>query len=247
MEELRSLRCVELGHGAPALVLHAFGVRPDAYLPLARKLAERVRIVIPDLFALTTWWEQWCTQRALDCLAVTLDDLNIERATVIGHSFGGGVAIGLASHHPDRVEECVFVDTLGSKRQLSLAREAARPIGLLRTASRPAAISFLRSWAAHPVQLASAAVDTYRSKRGSDIDALSRAAVRCHVLWAADDEILSPKDGEDFARRLNASFTLAAQPPGDAPLTHDWIIDRPEVFVTHLDKLGLRILGQFPR
>ena len=105
-------------------------------------------------------------------------------------------------------------------------------------------MSFLWMWMTHPVQLASAAVDGYFSKRDTDIDELRRTGLSCHVLWAADDEILSRQDGEDFARRLNASFTLAEQPPGDAPLTHDWIIDRPELFVTYLDKLGLRILRQ---
>ena len=242
MSSSRSLPRVDIGEGPTLLALHAYGMQARAYLPLAQQLHHRLRVVIPDLFALSQWRELWTFQHLRDCLMYTLDDLGIERVTVIGHSFGGGLALGLASQHADRIDECVFVDTLGPKRQLSLAREAARPIGLLHTASRPAAMSFLWMWMSHPVQLASAAVDGYFSKRDTDIDELRRRGLSCHVLWAADDEILSRQDGEDFARRLNASFTLAEQPPGDAPLTHDWIIDRPEVFVTYLDKLGLRIL-----
>ena len=67
-------------------------------------------------------------------------------------------------------------------------------------------------WAAHPVQLASAAVDGYLSRRGDDIHALRQARLPCHVLWAADDAILSRDDGEAFARELNASFTVAERP-----------------------------------
>lgn len=237
-----SLRCVDVGRGAPALVLHAFGMRPEAYLPFASMLSDRARVLIADLFALTPPWQQWTFSHVIDCLNYTLDELGIERTTLLGHSFGGGVALGFASHWPDRVEECVFVDTLGPKRQLSLAREAARPIGLLRTASRPAAVSFLRSWLSHPVQLVSGAVEGYRSRRGADIDAIARAHVPSHVLWAADDDILSRQDGEDFAKRLNATFTVAHHPAGTEPLTHDWAFDRPEVFASYLDQLGLHML-----
>ena len=238
-----SLRCVDFGRGAPALLLHAFGIRPQAYLPLASMLSDRARVLIADLFALTPPWQRWTFGHVIDCLNYTLDELGIERTTLLGHSFGGGLALGFAFRWPDRVEECVFVDTLGPKRQLSLAREAARPIGLLRTASRPAAVSFLRSWVSHPVQLATGAVEGYRSRRDTDIDAIAQARVRSHVLWAADDDILSREDGEDFAQRLNASFTVAEHPPGTEPLTHDWVFDRPEVFASYLDQLGLRMLA----
>ena len=243
MARPQPLRCIDVGQGAAVLVLHAFGIRPDAYLPLAAILSDRARVLIPDLFALSRPWQRWTFRHVLDCLSYSLDDLGIDRATLLGHSFGGGLALGFGSRRPDRVEECVFADTLGPKRQLSLAREAARPIGLLRTASRPAALSFFRSWITRPVQLTSAAVEGYRRRRGADIDAIAQARVRCHVLWAADDDILSREDGKDFARRLNATFTVAEHPARTEPLTHDWVFDRPEVFASYLNQLGLRLLG----
>jgi pimeloyl-ACP methyl ester carboxylesterase len=239
----RSLRCIDIGAGDPALILHAFGVQPDVYRPLGEILANRARVLIPDLFDLSARWERWSFDVVLDYLTFTLDELGIDRSTLVGHSFGGGIALGLAARRPDRVSECVFADTLGANYRLSLALEAARPIGLLRTASRPAAISFLRSWAAHPVQLASAAVDGYRSRRDVDIDTVRRTRLPCHVLWAAGDDILSREDSEEFARRLNATFTLAERPSGRRPPTHDWVFDQPEVFVAYLEKLGLRLLA----
>jgi pimeloyl-ACP methyl ester carboxylesterase len=239
MGERRSLRCIEMGAGTPALILHAFGVEPDLYRPLGELLADQARVVIPDLFDLSGWLEAWNFQAVLDYLIFTLDNLAIDRATVVAHSFGGGIALGLTAHWPDRVHDCVFVDTLGSKHRLSLAREAARPAGLLRTASRPAAISFLRSWAIHPIQLASAAVDGYRSRRDADIDAARQTGLPCHVLWAENDEIIPRDDSEEFARRLNATFTVTEQQPNGRPLTHDWVFDQPDVFGTYLETLDL--------
>lgn len=43
-----------------------------------------------------------------DLLAV-LDHLAIERAVLVGHSGGGGAALDLAVHHPDRVDRLVLV------------------------------------------------------------------------------------------------------------------------------------------
>lgn len=48
-------------------------------------------------------------QHAQDMLDV-LDELNIGRATVIGHSMGGFVAVSLADLAPERVEHLVLVD-----------------------------------------------------------------------------------------------------------------------------------------
>ena len=243
MAKPQPLRHVTVGDGPTILVLHAYGMQPRTYLSLAQLLANRARVVIPDLFELPRRWDWWSVDHALDCLEVTLDDLEIAKVSLLGHSFGGGLELGFAARSPHRIVECVFADTLGPRRQLSLAREALGPFGVLRTASRPAAMSFVRSWASHPVQLISAAVGGYFSNRGDEIDAVARAGIPCHVLWAEADEILSRNDGEEFARRLNATFTVAQHPAGHEAIDHDWMFDHPELFATYLDKLRLRALS----
>jgi len=236
----RPLPYEAVGSGPTMLLLHGYGMEPDTYLRTARLLADRVRIVIPDLFALP---ERWTFDHTLDCLELTLDDLEIDRATLVGHSFGGGLELGLAARSPARVTECVFSDTLGMNREFSLAREAVHPIGILRLATPAAARSFVRSWVRHPVQLSAAALWAFRSNRETEIEAIAAARLPCHVMWAARDTILSRKDGEEFARRLHATFTVAEPPPGYGPIDHDWMFDDPELFVQHLDKLGLRALS----
>ncbi|MDQ2725206.1 MAG: alpha/beta hydrolase [Actinomycetota bacterium] len=43
----------------------------------------------------------------------TLDELGVERAIMVGHSWAGGVALALAADHPDRVGGLVLVSSIG--------------------------------------------------------------------------------------------------------------------------------------
>jgi pimeloyl-ACP methyl ester carboxylesterase len=236
---VRPLRYVEVGAGPPIVLLHGYGMQPATYLPMARLLADRARVVIPDLLALP---ERWTFEHALDCLELTLDEVGVEEVSLLGHSFGGGLELGLVCRSPARIVECVFSDTLGMNREFSLAKEAVHPIGILRMATPPALLSFSRSWATHPLQLGAAALWAFRSDRAREIETCAAVGLPCHVLWAERDTILSRNDGREFARRLHATFTVAKRPPGYGPIDHDWMFDDPELFAQHLSELGLRAL-----
>jgi pimeloyl-ACP methyl ester carboxylesterase len=54
-----------------------------------------------------------------DDLARMLDDYGVERATVVGHSWGGGAALAFAQRHPDRVAALVLVAAAGTNEALS--------------------------------------------------------------------------------------------------------------------------------
>jgi pimeloyl-ACP methyl ester carboxylesterase len=235
----RPLRRLDLGAGPTIVLLHGYGLRPETYLPMANLITDRARVVIPDLFAVPG---RWTFDHALDCLERTLDDLGVDQVSLLGHSFGGGMELGLVSRTPARIVECVFSDTLGMHREFGLALEAVHPLGIVRMATPPAVRSFSQQWLAHPVHLAEAALWAFRSDRRPEIEMSARFGIPAHVLWAERDTILSRKDGREFARRLHATFTVAKRPPGYRPIDHDWMFDDPELFVQHLDALGLRAL-----
>jgi pimeloyl-ACP methyl ester carboxylesterase len=235
----RALPHLDIGAGPTIVLLHGYGMKPATYLPMARLLADRARVVIPDLFAVP---ERWTFEHTLDCLELTLDEIGVDQVSLLGHSFGGGLELGLVSRSPARIVECVFSDTLGMEREFSLALEAVHPLGIVRMATPRAVRSFSEQWLAHPMHLAEAALWAFRSDRRPEIEECADIGLPCHVLWAARDTILSRKDGEEFARHLHATFTVAKAPPGYGPIDHDWMFDDPELFVQHLNELGLRAL-----
>ena len=231
------LRTVSVGDGRPLVILHGYAMQPETYLPLARLLADRAFVLIPAIFELHGSWRYG---KALDALIATLDEHGLDRVSLLGHSFGGGLELGLAADHSDRVVECVFGDTLGVSSRFRLAGEAGRhPLRLSHMASPPAVEAFARSWATHPVQMVEAALWGFISDRGADMDRIRRRRIPCHVMWANRDSLLSRSDGQRFAARLDASFTVA---PGRG-IDHDWMFDDPELFASALDGLGLKVLS----
>src|SRR5580700_7884170 len=105
---------IDNGDGPAVVLLHGFAMRPETYGSLAALLARKCRVVVPDLFKMRGTWSY---PRALDAFTSTLDQLDLEQMTLIGHSFGGGIELGFASRYPERVSELVFSDTLAVSRE----------------------------------------------------------------------------------------------------------------------------------
>ena len=214
-------------------------MRPETYRRTAELLSRRARVVVPDLFDVRGPWRY---EGVLAAFTRTLERMSLERVTLLGHSFGGGIELGFAARHPERVVELVFSDTLAVSEEWGLADEALRhPSGLLRLATPQAASAFVRTWLAHPRQMVEAAWWGFRSTRDGDIGRIAAAGVPAHVLWASRDSILSQVDGREFAERLGADFTVAER-PGGRPVDHDWMFQDPELFVAHVERLGLSAL-----
>ena len=114
--EVRSLRMRYLdwgGKGAPVLALHGLASSAHWYDILAPFLCERFRIVAPDQrgHGRTTQADDGYGWRSLASDAVgLLDVLGIEQAVLLGHSWGGNVAVGTAAHFPGRVRALVMID-----------------------------------------------------------------------------------------------------------------------------------------
>jgi len=57
-----------------------------------------------------------------------LDQRGIRSATVVGHSWGGGVVLALAEQHPERVDAAVLAASIGPRCIMALDRLLATPI-----------------------------------------------------------------------------------------------------------------------
>lgn len=235
-DPVRSLSATVTGAGDPVLLCHGFALGARTYRRTATLLGGHARVLLPTLVPRST---SWTYDAVLDALVATLDAHGVERCTVVAHSFGGGIALGLAVRRPDRVSDLVLANTLGLSRQWGLAREAFTGTRFLRLADPRATTDFFRSLGRHPVGTARAGWWAFRCDKRAEIAELRRLGTNRHVLWSADDSLLSPASGARFADELGAPFHLSAAPPGVRRLEHDWVYRQPAVFVDALLRLPL--------
>lgn len=104
------------GSGAPVLILHGGPGLSDYTEPLAAELDDAfsvIRFQQRGLEPSTTSGPFDIERHVADAIAV-LDAADADRAYVIGHSWGGHLAMHLAAQHPGRVLGLVVVDPLGA-------------------------------------------------------------------------------------------------------------------------------------
>jgi pimeloyl-ACP methyl ester carboxylesterase len=122
---------VKAGSGPVLLLIHGIGDSSDSWRPVVEQLAEHHTVVAPDLLGhgrsekpRADYTVTGYANGMRDLLSV----LEIDRATVLGHSLGGGVAAQFAYQFPERCERLVLVGSGGVGRSVSpLLRMAAIP------------------------------------------------------------------------------------------------------------------------
>ncbi|MCW2520526.1 MAG: Alpha/beta hydrolase, partial [Mycobacterium sp.] len=104
------------GSGEVLLLIHGMAGSSDAWRELIPRLAKNYRVVAPDLLG----HGQSTKPRgdySLGAFAVwlrdILDELGIARATIVGHSLGGGVAMQFIYQHPDYCDRVILISSGG--------------------------------------------------------------------------------------------------------------------------------------
>ena len=119
------------GSGPVLLVLHGIGDSSQAWLPLLPVLAERYTVIAPDLLGHGESDKPRADYSAAayaNGMRDLLDVLGVERATIVGHSLGGGVAAQIVYQYPHRCERLVLVAPGGAGREVTpLLRFLAAP------------------------------------------------------------------------------------------------------------------------
>jgi len=102
-----------MGRGPTIVLLHGPGGSIQDWLPTARLLARRHRVVLVELpgHGLSPLPEPVTLERAAEALDATLAAESKEPVVLVGHALGGMVATMEALQHPERVRSLVLVET----------------------------------------------------------------------------------------------------------------------------------------
>jgi pimeloyl-ACP methyl ester carboxylesterase len=234
------------GEGLPVLLLHGWALGHHSYKAVAARIAEQgCQVWVPSLpgfggtgdlpgAEITLAGYARFAAGFLRAVEVT------EPVVVVGHSFGGGVAVRLAHDHPERVRSLVLVNSIGgsSWRHGSVVTSIAR---------RP-----LWDWGLHfptdiwpipqatrvlPVVLEDALPNLVRNPRsilrvarlakGADLrpelEELKRRRLPVTVLWGARDGVIPRESFEAMCVAVGAKGEVVAG-------SHSWLLADPARF-----------------
>jgi pimeloyl-ACP methyl ester carboxylesterase len=135
------------GSGPPVVLIHGMINSSRHWEAVALRLSDSYRVIAPDLIG----HGDSATPRgdySLGAHAASIRDLlttiGVERATIVGHSLGGGVAMQFFYQFPQRTERLVLISSGGLGREVSpLLRAAALPGAstVVRLAAQPRLVS----------------------------------------------------------------------------------------------------------
>ena len=98
--------------GAPLVALHGVTGHGIRFQRLAEEGLPERRVIAPDLrgHGRSTWEPPWNAERPVTDLVELLDAEGLERADVMGHSYGGLLTTLLIERTPERIGRAVLLD-----------------------------------------------------------------------------------------------------------------------------------------
>lgn len=119
--EVGDIRCYyeRAGEGTPVLLLHGWGGSSGSMRPILNLLKDRFSVINIDLpgFGRTNLPKSFSIEDYASFIKDFLSALDIDRADLITHSFGGRIAIYLAVLYPELVNRLVLVNAAGIRRR----------------------------------------------------------------------------------------------------------------------------------
>lgn len=110
----------EGNRGVPLLLIHGLGGSAENWIANVSPLAERHRVYVMDLpgFGRSDKIPVRSIHDLVSFIGDFMDALQIEKASLAGNSLGGGLVLGCAVEHPERVEKLVLADIAGMGRDV---------------------------------------------------------------------------------------------------------------------------------
>lgn len=186
------------GKGEAIVLIHGLAGSSLTWSKVMPALAEDYDVIAPDLLGHGESAKPM-GDYSLGAMASGLRDLlainGIERATIVGQSFGGGVAMQLAYQHPELCNRLVLVGSGGLGREVSW---------LLRLCSLPGAEQLMPLVFPRPVAALGGAVGGFLHGRGLRAPLVSE-------MWRAYSSLAGAENRKAFVRTMRGVIEPGGQ------------------------------------
>ena len=243
------------GEGPPLLFVHGWGLSHRTYRRALKRLVEQgIRVYAPALpgFGRTPELpaDQFSFTGFSAWLAHFMDAAGITgKVTLVGHSFGGGVAIQAAYDFPRRVSRLVLVNSIGGAtwqqrgEQVRMMQE--RPLWDWGLHLQADTMSLRQLTRVVPVIAADAVPNAVRQPRAvwrvgrlireadfaPELQELKRRRMPVVILWGRNDTVLPLACMESLRAALGSPTVRTVEG------SHGWLLAQPERFAEEITNI----------
>jgi len=208
------------GEGKPFLILHGWGASSVSWMRIIDEMASKgFKLIIPDLpgFGKTEIPKTvWGVGDYADFVISFIKELGFSRFYLLGHSFGGGVALKMATEKNVKPLKLIFCDAaIVREERLNLRQRISK--FLARTGSKiisedSRVYSFFEKMAyrlagtydyyrANPLMK-----EVFKKVVSEDLThLLPKVDMPCLIIWGEDDQITPVEDGVLFQQEIDNS------------------------------------------
>lgn len=241
-------RYITLGEGLPILLLHGWGTQLESLAPLANHLSARRKVYaldFPGFGASEHPPVDWSVGDYAGWLSEFIEKFRLEPLDLLGHSFGGRVAIKFVSSWPARVNQLVLVDSAGVRqyetsprfRFYRLVAKAGKPLLSLlpEPARKKAQWRLYRAIGSTDYLTAGELRGTYSKVISEDLEPLLPLVhARTLLVWGEQDQSTPLSDARVMAEKIPGSRLVVIPNAGHYPF-----LDQPERVYEALDHFFL--------
>jgi pimeloyl-ACP methyl ester carboxylesterase len=189
---------VDEGRGEVLLLLHGMAGSSQTWRSVIKPLSRQFRVIAPDLPGhgeSTKPRSDYSLGAFAALLRDLLDELGVSRATIVGHSLGGGVAMQLLYQHPDYAQRLILIGSGGLGPDVGLT---------LRLLSAPGAELIMPIIAPRQVLAAGERVWSWLRKAGIE-------APRGEEIWRSYSTFSDAPTRQSFLRTLRSVVDYRGQ------------------------------------
>jgi pimeloyl-ACP methyl ester carboxylesterase len=189
---------VDEGRGEVLLLLHGMAGSSQTWRSVIKPLSRQFRVIAPDLPGhgeSTKPRSDYSLGAFAVLLRDLLDELGVSRATIVGHSLGGGVAMQLLYQHPDYAQRLILIGSGGLGPDVGLT---------LRLLSAPGAELIMPIIAPRQVLAAGERVWSWLRKAGIE-------APRGEEIWRSYSTFSDAPTRQSFLRTLRSVVDYRGQ------------------------------------
>ena len=225
-----------IGEGRPFLILHGWGSNSEKWQKIGELLTEKgVKVIIPDLpgFGKSDKpLKAWNLDYYCNFVEEFVKFLNLDKFFLLGHSFGGALAVKCSLKFPEKINKLFLVGAACIRRKTFKKRFFYALSKIF-----PSSV-FLRKFfykfiiKSDYLSVEGVMKETYLKIIKEDLlDNLSQVQVSTVIIWGGKDDVVKLKDGKIINQKIKNS-KLIIIPGGN----HDLERKIPEILAKRISE-----------